>query len=244
MKEIRQQKGFKGLMKKIFMMPVDLLCIPYFALTLQNRCKGLNTVQLVDFMFEGIRQMIRPFQVRSEIEGLAQLVASMKPARVLEIGTAAGGTLFLYCQLAADNATIVSLDLPQGRYGGGYYSWRIPLYRSFARKGQTLHLMRQDSHQDQALQKCRVLLNNQKVDFLFIDGDHTYEGVKRDFQMYSGLVRKGGMIAFHDIVVHPPAQGCNVYKFWEEIKPLYRHKEFIRDPDQKGAGIGVIFIDA
>jgi hypothetical protein len=30
------------------------------------------------------------------------------------------------------------------------------------------------------------------VDFLFIDGDHTYEGVKKDFEMYSPLVRREG----------------------------------------------------
>jgi len=47
-------------------------------------------------------------------------------------------------------------------------------------------------------------LNGEPLDFLFIDGDHTYEGVKRDFEMYSPLVRNGGIIAFHDIVKHPP----------------------------------------
>jgi predicted O-methyltransferase YrrM len=43
-----------------------------------------------------------------------------------------------------------------------------------------------------------------RLDFLFIDGDHTYEGVKQDFEMYTPLVRKGGLVAMHDIVP-PPA---------------------------------------
>jgi predicted O-methyltransferase YrrM len=43
-------------------------------------------------------------------------------------------------------------------------------------------------------------LKDNKVDFLFIDADHSYEGVKKDFEMYSPLVRKGGIIAFHDII--------------------------------------------
>jgi predicted O-methyltransferase YrrM len=47
------------------------------------------------------------------------------------------------------------------------------------------------------------VLNEQNLDFLFIDGDHTYKGVKEDFEMYSPLVRKGGVIAFHDITKHP-----------------------------------------
>jgi len=232
-----------GLIKKILMMPVDLVCIFYYSLTRQALRAGSDPVKVVDFMFDGLRQMIRPFQVRCEILGLAKLVSELRPATVLEIGTAAGGTLFLFSRLAADNANIISVDLPQGRYGGGYYFWRIPLYKSFPGRGQKLYLLRRDSHKDSTLEECRALLQDRKIDFLFIDGDHSYEGVKRDFQMYSGLVRKGGLIAFHDIVVHPPAQGCNVHKFWEELKPVYRHAEFIRDPEQKGAGIGVIFID-
>ena len=56
------------------------------------------------------------------------------------------------------------------------------------------------------------------IDFLFIDGDHTYEGVKSDFEMYSPLVRSGGLIALHDIV--PGPEGCvgGVPKYWSELK--------------------------
>jgi hypothetical protein len=32
-------------------------------------------------------------------------------------------------------------------------------------------------------------LGGERVDFIFIDGDHTYEGVKRDFEMHSPLMR-------------------------------------------------------
>jgi predicted O-methyltransferase YrrM len=50
------------------------------------------------------------------------------------------------------------------------------------------------------LRKIEGILKGRKVDFLFIDADHSYEGVKKDFEMYSPLVRKGGIIAFHDII--------------------------------------------
>jgi len=36
------------------------------------------------------------------------------------------------------------------------------------------------------------------IDFLFIDGDHEYEHVNRDFKDWSPHVKKGGFIAFHD----------------------------------------------
>jgi len=81
-----------------------------------------------------------------------------------------------------------------------------------------------------------------KLDFLFIDGDHTYEGVKRDFKMYSSLVKKGGIIAFHDIVEHDPNSKCKVNRFWNEVKNDYESLEIVEDKKQKWAGIGVIYL--
>lgn len=37
-----------------------------------------------------------------------------------------------------------------------------------------------------------------KIDFLFIDGDHSYEGVKTDFELYSKLLVDNGIIVIHD----------------------------------------------
>ena len=37
-----------------------------------------------------------------------------------------------------------------------------------------------------------------KIDFLFIDGDHTYEGVKLDFDLYSNILSDNGVIMIHD----------------------------------------------
>lgn len=36
------------------------------------------------------------------------------------------------------------------------------------------------------------------VDFLFIDGDHSYEGVKKDWDLYSPLLKEGSLVVFHD----------------------------------------------
>ena len=36
------------------------------------------------------------------------------------------------------------------------------------------------------------------IDFIFIDGDHSYEACKADIAAWAPLVKKGGVIAFHD----------------------------------------------
>lgn len=181
-------------------------------------------------------------QVRSEIEGLAKLIQAAAPQRSLEIGTNYGGTLFLLCTLSPPGAQLISVDLPAGQFGGGYPRRKIPLYRMFPRNGQHLQLIRGDSHALETMARVERALAGEKLDYLFIDGDHSYEGVKRDFEMYSPLVRSGGMIAFHDIAVHTKDKACKVDRFWTEIKGRFSHREFIEDPNQGWAGIGVLFV--
>jgi hypothetical protein len=74
-------------------------------------------------------------------------------------------------------------------------------------------------------------------DFLFIDGDHTYEGVEGDFEMYSPLVRRGGTIAFHDIVPGPPENVGGVPDFWNEIEHGFSYVELVKGGRQSGYGI-------
>ena len=109
-----------------------------------------------------------------------------------------------------------------------------------------MYLIRGDSHDSRTLERVKKILGGEELDFLFIDGDHTYEGVRRDFEMYSPLVRRGGVVAFHDIVphdrAHDPYGQVGVPKFWSEIKSRYRHLEIVKDWSQGWAGIGVLFL--
>lgn len=59
------------------------------------------------------------------------------------------------------------------------------------------------------------------IDFLFIDGDHSIAGCKKDYQLYSGKVRKGGFIAFHDYYPDRP-----------ELGPTYVINELVKKSDE------------
>ena len=184
---------------------------------------------------------IKPSQVRGEILGLLKILKDRKPQAILEIGTGSGGTFYLFARIADPHANLISLDLPGGSFGGGYGKHKITLYRSFAGPNQKIHLLRADSHQEATVDKVEKILDNSKLDFLFIDGDHSYEGAKKDFETYTRLVKKGGIAAFHDITPHPSATGCRVHDFWKEIRQAFRTEEFVEDWDQGRGGIGVIY---
>lgn len=206
---------------------------------LAGRHRGIP--ELVDFVLGN--HFFMAFQMPSELKALGEILAQLRPEGALEIGTARGGTLFFLTRLASPRATIVSVDLPGGRFGGGYGNRRKWFYQRFSRGSQQLHLLQGDSHSAEMLEQVKGKFGKQLVDYLFIDGDHSYEGVKKDFEMYSSIVRKGGLIAFHDIVNGPSDSVGGVPQFWNEIKSGYRHDEFIDDPRQGGLGIGLIHVD-
>ena len=181
--------------------------------------------------------LIKLLQVPSELHRFAKIVAALRPEKVMEIGTFQGGSLCVLCRLSSPTADIISVDLPGGGFGGGDSATRSLLFRSFCTYFQAMHLIRGDSHSDEVLTKVKSI--TQSLDILFIDGDHTYEGVKRDFFAYSPLVRAGGVVVLHDIVEHPKDSGCEVAQFWNEIKQQYRHEEIIENLKQGWAGIGI-----
>lgn len=178
-------------------------------------------------------------QVRCEIAELGRILQAAAPKRSLEIGTNYGGTLLLLCRLSPPDAKIISVDLPSGRFGGGYPRRKALLFRRFPKSTQRLHLIRADSHSPKTKEQVLRILGGEPLDYLFLDGDHTYDGVKHDFQMYAPIVRSGGMVAFHDIVVHKGGTDCEVSKFWTEIKQRYRYREIVADPSQVAPPIAI-----
>jgi predicted O-methyltransferase YrrM len=193
--------------------------------------------QIVDFVVSN--PLIRPEQVASELNRFAEIVAAICPNRVLEIGTLQGGTLCILARLSAPRATIISVDLPGGKFGGGHSKLRSLVCHTFGKSLQRMYLIRGDSHSEGVATRVRHL--TQFLDVLFIDGDHTYEGVKHDFVSYAPLVQPGGIVAFHDIAEHPEQAGGDVPRFWNEVKTSYRYEEIIENRGQ-GYGIGVLYV--
>ncbi len=209
-----------------------------------SKIRSFNDMIDLAFSFKSMGITIAPIQVREEIVELLKLVMSLKPKIILEIGTWHGGTLFLFTRIADPVATVISIDLPDGSlshyklsYPRSYHESNKLLYKSFATDNQKIILLKVDSQSPVTLSAIKIILNGRKADFLLIDGDHAYEAVKKDFEMYSKLVRQGGIIALHDIV---PNQ-VGVYRLWCEIRNQFRHAALVKNWNEKWGGTGVLF---
>jgi cephalosporin hydroxylase len=216
--------------------------------TLRSIESRLPTTELrfaVPFVFKGRGHFasMEPFQIPREVLGLYETIVAARPRRVVELGTALGGTLYLWTQAAGDSAVIVSVDLPGGRFGGGYPACRIPFYQAFARERQTLHLIRGNSRDLETVRQVAALHSGEPIDLLYIDADHTEEGVRADFRLYSPLVRPGGLIVFHDILPNPRNPEVRVHRLWQELKHAGEAREWaFPDPSggREGIGIGLL----
>lgn len=225
---------------------VGSLTLP-IAIAALRRARGrvLTPQDAVDLVFgRRFAWLVAPWQARLDLIGTLDALTLEPPRAIIEIGTCRGGALMAYSHFAADDATIVSVDLPRGRFGGGYPAWRAPLYRSFGRTGQRLQLVRGDSHDAATRSAVERALAGRSVDFLFIDGDHTYEGVRSDFERYSPLLSERALVGFHDIVPGGGEKVGGVPEFWRELKASGRYpvREIVGDWGGGSGGVGLLSV--
>jgi predicted O-methyltransferase YrrM len=190
------------------------------------------------------RAIRRHYAVQSlwELTHLIGDVMALRPTAILEIGTHRGGTLSCWSRIVPPGATLVSLDLPADTTDT---NTTVPVVEKVLPPGKKCVFLREDSHFASTFGNVKAALAGKPLDFLFIDGDHSYTGSKMDFDMYSGLVRKGGLIAFHDVVPNPEVAEYGIARFWQELKATRRTREYI-DPHPSGPtgmGIGVVEVE-
>jgi cephalosporin hydroxylase len=156
----------------------------------------------------------------------------------MEIGTDQGGTFAIWSKLSAEDGIRISVDLPHGPYGVDNYdvNKRDEYLKSL---GTNVHTIHGSSHEIHIKEQVKNLLGETQLDFLFIDGDHTYEGVKQDYEMYKELVKPGGWIGFHDVkdTEYHRGANCRVDLLWSEIGE--NGVSFI-DPNANYGGIGFV----
>lgn len=189
---------------------------------------------------EAVRALCEEYgalQHPAEALNLIRFLSQRPPATIIEIGVWRGG-----------NAAILATAFPEARYIGvdllgpddpeEDFVFRChdigsspPLKTVVERFG--IEMVKADSSDPEALAQVQAMLGEGKrADFLFLDGAHEYDHVKRDYETWSPLARAVG---FHD--VHNP----DVFRFWTEItRTSIGDRSYALWKEVEGHGIGVI----
>ena len=143
-----------------------------------------------------------------DLGALVRAVSKIECKKILEIGAHHGGTLVFWDHLVGPEGITVGIESSMSPHT---FSMFNPEYCSYEPVSD-LYKIPKNSHDNETFEVVKSLLDG-SVDFLFLDGDHSYEGVKLDYEMYGPLVRAGGIIGVPDA-----EQNAQVSKFWKELE--------------------------
>ena len=163
------------------------------------------------------------------------LIDALRPRVLVELGSYAGVSYCGFCQAVKELQTrtqCYAVDTWQGDPQTGFYGDEVladlkehhdPLYGSFSR------LIRS------TFEEALTHFEDRSIDLLHIDGFHTYEAVKQDFESWLPKVSDRGVILFHDTNVRERDFG--VWKLWAELKTMYPSFEMLH-----GHGLGLLAV--
>lgn len=158
------------------------------------------------------------------------LLHAAKARSYLEIGCRYGECLRLVANAMEEGGRMVAVDLPNDPWSPNHHveiaqARSDALVQCRARHDATIYLGdSQDPGIISAVRRCSPF------DLAFIDGDHTYAGVRADWIAYGPMAE---VVAFHDI----NNAEWGVQRLWRELKPHFVTAEYIRGD----WGIGMIW---
>lgn len=161
------------------------------------------------------------------------LIDVHRPRVLVELGTHNGFSYFAFSQAVKRlnvGTACFAVDTWEGDAQAGFYGSEVfervheyhdRHYKDFSRLIKSTF--------DDALSRFA----DNTIDLLHIDGRHSYENVKHDFEKWRPKVSGRGVVLFHDTRVLD--EGFGVHRLWAELQSIYPHFEF-----EHGCGLGVL----
>ena len=162
-------------------------------------------------------------------------IRNIKPNTIVELGTHRGTSFFSMCQAVKDahlSSKLFAIDTWKGDEQAGFYDKSI--FIDVKKIKQTYYNSLNISLLKTTFDKAMFKFEKNSIDLLHIDGLHTYDAVKHDFENWFDKVKKDGIVMFHD--TSEKRDDFGVYKLWDELKVKYQTIEF-----SHSHGLGILF---
>jgi len=188
-----------------------------------------------DIILTGVKRIVQPYSWVGHIPFAFWIMDELKPKTFVELGTHTGNSYFSFCQAARETNSgtkCYAVDTWKGDDHAGYYDAEVyedvSAYNSANYASESILIK---SKFDNALDR----FENGSIDLLHIDGLHTYEAVKKDYEAWLPKMSKRGVILFHDTYVKE--NGFGVWRLWSELEGRYPSIEF-----KHSHGLGVLLV--
>ena len=163
------------------------------------------------------------------------LIEMLKPDIFVELGTHSGNSYFSFCQAVYElkiSTKCYAVDTWEGDEHASFYSAAV--YER-VKKINNQHFSQISYLLKMTFDNALEYFNDSSIDLLHIDGLHTYDAVKHDFESWLPKMSSKGIVVMHDTNVRERDFG--VWRLFEEIKNKYPSFEFLH-----GHGLGIVCV--
>jgi len=194
---------------------VKIKNIPANNILLDNNTTIESLDNFIDESYHRI-ETLTPTAWGGHIPFMFSLIACLRPRRFVELGTHCGASFFAACQMFKHldiPSLAIAIDLWEGDAQAGYYGEEV--YNNFEYLRNTRYKNQSRSIRS-LFSQAAAHFEDGSVDLIHIDGLHTYEAVKEDYDTWKPKLTKNGVMIFHDTNEYLSTYG--VWDFFAKIR--------------------------
>lgn len=181
------------------------------------------------------QHLVQPNAWAGHIPFAGWIVSVLRPDVLVELGTHTGNSYLSFCQAVKQeqlDTKCYAIDTWQGDKHASFYGEEI--FQSVC-QAHDPHYSRFSKLLRTTFDEAATRFDDKSIDLLHIDGLHTYEAVKHDFETWLPKLSDKAVVLFHDTEVYRDDFG--VHQFWYEIGKHYPYFSF-----QHSNGLGVLLV--